>query len=72
MVSDLDEEVLSDTKALHLRAEVEVTDESGRKRRPGEEWLVTNAECESLIPEVGIVSKVSHIYFLQIFSPHCK
>ena len=28
----------------------------GKKRHPGEEWLVTSKEVDSLIPPIGVVS----------------
>jgi major vault protein len=44
--------VLTDKKAIHLRASRTFTDVFGRVRKAGEEWLVTLAEAESHIPDV--------------------
>jgi major vault protein len=44
--------VLTDKKALHLRATKTFTDARGKKRRAGEEWLVTLADAESHLPDV--------------------
>ena len=43
--------------ALHLRATEHVTF-MGKKRQPGDEWLVTAEEVESLIPPIGVVCMV--------------
>jgi major vault protein len=43
---------LTDKIALHLRATRSHTDEFGKKRRTGEEWLVTQEHTESYIPSV--------------------
>ncbi|XP_009882003.1 PREDICTED: major vault protein [Charadrius vociferus] len=48
----VDAYILTDKKALHLRATRTFEDEEGRVRRTGEEWLVTQAESEAYIPEV--------------------
>lgn len=47
--------VLTDKKALHLRATRTFIDQSGKKRRAGEEWLVTIAERETHICDVSEV-----------------
>ncbi|KAM6032902.1 major vault protein [Chlamydotis macqueenii] len=44
--------ILTDKKALHLRATRTFEDEQGRVRRTGEEWLVTQAQSEAYIPDV--------------------
>ncbi|XP_069044490.1 major vault protein [Lepisosteus oculatus] len=53
--------VLTDKKALHVRALRPFRDSRGHERRTGEEWLITLADCEAHIPEVseevvGVVS----------------
>ncbi|NXA30399.1 MVP protein, partial [Ibidorhyncha struthersii] len=48
----VDAYILTDKKALHLRAMRTFEDEEGRVRRTGEEWLVTQAESEAYIPDV--------------------
>eukprot|EP01127_Copromyxa_protea_P017169 TRINITY_DN51_c0_g1_i4.p1 TRINITY_DN51_c0_g1~~TRINITY_DN51_c0_g1_i4.p1 ORF type:complete len:813 (-),score=235.01 TRINITY_DN51_c0_g1_i4:46-2484(-) len=44
--------ILTEKKALHLRARQEFTDVFGVQRKAGEEWLVTLADTESHIPDV--------------------
>eukprot|EP01121_Diplochlamys_sp_Union-15-3_P020963 TRINITY_DN8351_c0_g1_i1.p1 TRINITY_DN8351_c0_g1~~TRINITY_DN8351_c0_g1_i1.p1 ORF type:complete len:462 (+),score=89.97 TRINITY_DN8351_c0_g1_i1:67-1386(+) len=44
--------VLTDKKALHLRAIASFEDCFGIQRRAGEEWLVTRKHCETHIPGV--------------------
>lgn len=44
--------VLTDKKALHLRATKTFKDVFGKLRRAGEEWLVTISEAETHIPDV--------------------
>jgi len=44
--------VLTDKKALHLRATRTFTDVFGKERKAGEEWLVTFADTETHIPDV--------------------
>ena len=39
--------VLTDKKALHLRALKTFTDDFGKERMNGEEWLVTHADTET-------------------------
>ena len=53
-------EVLSFGQALHLVAERTFTDQLGKVRRAGEEWLVTVSETPTYIPDVHerIVRKV--------------
>uniref|UniRef100_A0A8P4GGS6 Major vault protein n=1 Tax=Dicentrarchus labrax TaxID=13489 RepID=A0A8P4GGS6_DICLA len=45
--------VLTDKKALHVRAVRAFKDAGGRDRRTGEEWLVTMADREAHIPSVS-------------------
>ncbi|XP_066577817.1 major vault protein isoform X2 [Amia ocellicauda] len=45
--------VLTEKKALHVRALRSFRDAGGRLRRTGEEWLITLADCEAHIPEVS-------------------
>ncbi|KAL4658355.1 major vault protein [Arapaima gigas] len=45
--------ILTDKKALHVRALRPFRDAGGRDRRTGEEWLVTSADCEAHIPSVA-------------------
>ncbi|KAL6102367.1 mvp [Pungitius sinensis] len=45
--------ILTDKKALHVRALRSFKDAGGRDRRTGEEWLVTMAEREAHIPAVA-------------------
>jgi major vault protein len=44
--------VLTDKKALHLRATRTFTDVFGKNRKAGEEWLVTLNDAETHIPDV--------------------
>ncbi|CAM4386303.1 unnamed protein product [Leuciscus chuanchicus] len=45
--------ILTDKKALHVRAVRPFRDAGGRERRTGEEWLVTVADREAHIPSVA-------------------
>ncbi|XP_063076722.1 major vault protein [Engraulis encrasicolus] len=45
--------ILTDKKALHVRAVRAFRDAGGRDRRTGEEWLVTLADREAHIPSVA-------------------
>ncbi|TKS91211.1 Major vault protein [Collichthys lucidus] len=45
--------ILTDKKALHVRAVRAFKDAGGRDRRTGEEWLVTLADREAHIPSVS-------------------
>uniref|UniRef100_A0A674CC82 Major vault protein n=1 Tax=Salmo trutta TaxID=8032 RepID=A0A674CC82_SALTR len=45
--------ILTDKRALHVRALRPFRDAGGRDRRTGEEWLVTMAEREAHIPSVA-------------------
>ncbi|XP_075998827.1 major vault protein [Genypterus blacodes] len=45
--------ILTDKKALHVRALKSFKDAGGRERRTGEEWLVTMADREAHIPSVA-------------------
>jgi len=44
--------ILTDKKALHLRAAKTFTDVLGKVRKAGEEWLITLADLETHIPDV--------------------
>jgi len=44
--------VLTDKKALHLRAKRNFIDYNKKQRKAGEEWLVTIADAETHIPDV--------------------
>ena len=57
------EEAFTLTKdlALHLRATENITF-MGRKRQPGDEWLITAEEVESLIPPIGVVCTEPSLY----------
>jgi len=48
----IDAVVLTERKALHLRARRTFTDIFGNERRSGDEWLVTLADAETHIPDV--------------------
>ncbi|NXV72119.1 MVP protein, partial [Atlantisia rogersi] len=52
VVDVVDAYILTDKKALHLRATRTFEDEEGRTRRTGEEWLVTQEQSQAYIPEV--------------------
>jgi major vault protein len=55
VVSTVNSVVLTEKKALHLRATRTFTDIFGKKRRAGEEWLITFKDTESYIPDVDEV-----------------
>lgn len=44
--------VLTEKKALHLRASRAYTDKFGKARKAGEEWLLTIKNCDTHIPDV--------------------
>jgi major vault protein len=44
--------ILTENKALHLRAKENLVDQFGVTRKAGSEWLVTLKEAESYIPDV--------------------
>jgi len=44
--------ILTDKKALHIRAIQTFVDSKGVQRKAGEEWLVTQADSEAHIPDV--------------------
>lgn len=48
----IDASVLTERKALHLRARRTFTDIFGKERKSGDEWLVTLADVETHIPDV--------------------
>jgi major vault protein len=52
VVETVNSYVLTDKKALHLKATKTFTDSFGKERKAGEEWLVTSADAESHIPDV--------------------
>jgi len=54
-------EVLTEKRALHLRALKTFKDVFGKKRKAGEEWLVTFTDAETHIPDVyeEVVGKVN-------------
>eukprot|EP01108_Squamamoeba_japonica_P008289 TRINITY_DN72_c0_g1_i3.p1 TRINITY_DN72_c0_g1~~TRINITY_DN72_c0_g1_i3.p1 ORF type:complete len:343 (+),score=148.14 TRINITY_DN72_c0_g1_i3:171-1199(+) len=61
IVETLNAYVLTDRKALHLRASRTFTDAAGTVRKAGEEWLVTLAQAPTHIPDVyeKVVGEVS-------------
>jgi len=52
VVETVNSYILTDKKALHLKATRTFTDVFGKERKAGEEWLVTSAEAETHIPDV--------------------
>jgi len=52
VVDTLNATVLTDKKAIHLRATRTFTDVFGKTRKAGEEWLVTIQDAETHIPDV--------------------
>ncbi|XP_066433020.1 major vault protein isoform X2 [Eleutherodactylus coqui] len=52
VVDIVDAFVLTDKKALHIRATKTFRDEKSKLRRTGEEWLVTMDDTEAYIPNV--------------------
>ncbi|POI30222.1 hypothetical protein CIB84_006028 [Bambusicola thoracicus] len=52
VVDVVDAYVLTDKKALHLRATRTFEDVQGHVRRTGEEWLVTQEQSEAYVPDV--------------------
>lgn len=44
--------VLTDKKAVHMRAVRDFTDKFGTKRQAGEQWLVTNDQTQTYLPSV--------------------
>ncbi|CAI5790916.1 Major vault protein [Podarcis lilfordi] len=52
VVDTVDAYVLTEKKALHLRASKTFRDSQGVTRKTGEEWLVTMADTEAHIPDV--------------------
>ncbi len=53
IVQTVTAKVLTDKKALHLRATRTFVDVFGVKRKAGEEWLITINEAETHIPDVN-------------------
>jgi major vault protein len=52
VVGTINAYVLTEKTALHLLATRTFVDVSGKKRKAGEEWLVTIKDCETHIPDV--------------------
>jgi major vault protein len=52
VIEKVDARVLTDKRAFHIRALKTFTDVFGKKRRAGEEWLVTLDDAETHIPDV--------------------
>lgn len=52
IIDIIDAYVLTERKALHLRAKRTFTDTFGRNRKAGDEWLVTLEQAEIHIPDV--------------------
>jgi len=52
IVGIIDAYVLTERKALHLRAKRTFVDTAGRQRKAGDEWLVTFEDAEIHIPDV--------------------
>eukprot|EP01099_Mayorella_cantabrigiensis_P002603 TRINITY_DN213_c0_g1_i1.p1 TRINITY_DN213_c0_g1~~TRINITY_DN213_c0_g1_i1.p1 ORF type:complete len:852 (+),score=279.75 TRINITY_DN213_c0_g1_i1:72-2558(+) len=52
IVQTVNARVLTPLKALHLRANRTFVDVFGKKRKAGEEWLITLADSETHIPDV--------------------
>ncbi len=52
IVDILDAYVLTDRRALHLKARRTFTDNFGQERKAGDEWLVTLGDAETHIPDV--------------------
>lgn len=53
VVSVVKAAVLTDRKAIHLRATKSFKDSFNNVRKNGEEWLVTREDCEAYIPSVN-------------------
>eukprot|EP00004_Rigifila_ramosa_P000772 TRINITY_DN107_c0_g2_i1.p1 TRINITY_DN107_c0_g2~~TRINITY_DN107_c0_g2_i1.p1 ORF type:complete len:860 (-),score=240.90 TRINITY_DN107_c0_g2_i1:70-2598(-) len=52
VVQTIDAVVLTEKKALHLRALRTFTDSFGKTRKAGQQWLVTHLDAETHIPDV--------------------
>lgn len=52
IVDTVNSYILTDKKALHLKASRTFTDVFGKERKAGEEWLVTASDAETHIPDV--------------------
>eukprot|EP01104_Vermistella_antarctica_P010585 TRINITY_DN2835_c0_g1_i1.p1 TRINITY_DN2835_c0_g1~~TRINITY_DN2835_c0_g1_i1.p1 ORF type:complete len:1000 (+),score=216.38 TRINITY_DN2835_c0_g1_i1:372-3002(+) len=52
IVDTLSAFVLTDSRALHVRATRTYVDTAGHERKAGEEWLVPSADFEAYIPDV--------------------
>ncbi|CAG5098752.1 Oidioi.mRNA.OKI2018_I69.XSR.g15943.t1.cds [Oikopleura dioica] len=52
VIETLDSRVLTDKKALHVRATGNFTDFTGKERKTGDTWLVTKDDIEAFIPDI--------------------
>ena len=52
VVSKVSAHVLTETRALHIRATKTFTDVFGKLRKAGEEWLVTVEQTDTYIPDI--------------------
>ena len=52
VVETVNANILSETVAVHVRATNSFTDQQGKQRCVGEEWLVTHKEVPAYIPDV--------------------
>ena len=74
VVEEVDAYTLTPNNALHIKANCNFTDQFGRGRRIGEEWLVKYDDTESYIPDVTEVSKhlmiinTSHTFITYLLS----
>ena len=55
VVEEVDAYTLTPNNALHIKANCNFTDQFGRGRCIGEEWLVKYDDTESYIPEVRLI-----------------
>ncbi|XP_019849374.1 PREDICTED: major vault protein-like isoform X2 [Amphimedon queenslandica] len=76
VVEEVDAYTLTPNNALHIRANCNFTDQFGRGRRIGEEWLVKYDDTESYIPDVTeeVVNEVqltvlSHHQYCVVVNP---
>ena len=69
VVEVVDSYTLTPSDALHIRANENYTDQFGKQRSIGSEWLVTLKDTESYIPditEVGAGSVCFHSYIVLV------
>ena len=69
VVEVVDSYTLTPSDALHIRANENYTDQFGKQRSIGSEWLVTLKDTESYIPditEVGAGSVCFHTYIVLV------